>query len=185
MIDSPLAGLLLLGALVSAPFVLRRIRAAAPEGLRVLGRTALHKGAVVAVVAVGERRLVLGAGERGVQLLAELDPAEPGGAAGAPGFATQDLIHDTGRTDADRYVTSTDLGSPAGLEALLGPPGSSPAPSGLSSSTIAGPGNGLVDRLRAMTVRTAPASPRRRGGNPLLDAVRAGAGRPTRDPLRR
>ena len=184
MIDSPLAGLLLLGALVAAPFVLRRVRAAAPEGLRVLGRTALHKGAVVAVVAVGERRLVLGAGERGVQLLAELDPAESAGQA-APGFTTSDISHDAGRTDADRYVTSTDLGSPAALEALLGPPGSSPASSGMTSSTIAGPGNGLVDRLRAMTVRTAPASPRRRSGHPLLDAVRGGAGRPTRDPLRR
>lgn len=42
--------------------------------VRVVTRTGITKGAVVAVLAVGERRLLVGASERGVDLLAELDP---------------------------------------------------------------------------------------------------------------
>jgi flagellar biogenesis protein FliO len=170
VIDSPLVGLLLLGALVATPLVLRRLRAAAPDGLRVLGRTALHKGAVVAVVAVGERRFVLGAGEKGVQLLTELAPVADEDVLGhatvttsaSTSAATTSSTHSLispGRTDA---VTTPDV--PAGpaedaLAALLGPPG--------SAGTTAGPGIGLVDRLRSMTVRTTP------------------TGRPIRVPLRR
>jgi flagellar biogenesis protein FliO len=184
MIDSPLLGLLLLGALAATPLVLRRVRAAAPDGLRVMGRTALHKSAVVAVVAVGERRLLLGAGERGVQLLTELDPATD--APGTSSYTDPTARSDTAdRTDADRHVTSTDLGTPEALDALLGPPGSSLPPTGWSSSTTAGPGNGLVDRLRAMTVRTAPQHPAAGIGLRASRAGRRGGGRPTRDPLRR
>jgi flagellar biogenesis protein FliO len=160
MIDSPLLGLVLLGAIVAAPLLLRRVRAAAPDGLRVMGRTALHEGAVVAVVAVGDRRLLLGAGEKGVQLLAELDDA--GDEALSPVAPIT-----AGRTDAARHPTSTDPVTDAALQALLDG----------SATTTAGPGTGLTDRLRAMTVRTAPTSPLRRGG--------VGGGRPLRVPLRR
>jgi flagellar biogenesis protein FliO len=41
--------------------------------LRVVGRAGLIKGAAVAVVAIDGRRFLVGAGERGVTLLAELD----------------------------------------------------------------------------------------------------------------
>jgi flagellar biogenesis protein FliO len=167
VIDSPLFGLLLLGALVATPLVLRRLKASAPDGLRVLGRTALHKGAVVAVVAVGERRLVLGAGEKGVQLLTELSTD---GAAGTGAVTSTDDLTDLttdlatevtlGRTDAADTTSHRPAGSAEhALEALLGAPG--------SAGGTAGPGIGLVDRLRAMTVRTTP------------------TGRPIRVPLRR
>jgi flagellar protein FliO/FliZ len=52
-------------------------RPAGPE-VRVVGRQALGRHAGVAVVAVGERRLLLGFGEQQVTMLTELDPeAEP------------------------------------------------------------------------------------------------------------
>ena len=180
MIESPLLGLLLLGALIVAPLLLWRARAASPDGVRVVGRTALHKGAVVAVVAVGERRLLLGAGERGVQLLTELEPADHAAVPGADG----DLIHLAGRTDADRYITSTDPDSSAALETLRTAPESSAFAVDGWSGAPAGPGNGLVDRLRAMTVRTAPVTPRPGTSEVLRRVVRSGAGRPSRDPFR-
>lgn len=147
MIDSPGLALLLLAALVAVPVLLRRFRATSPDGVRVVGRTALSKGAVVAVVAVGDRRLLVGAGERGVQLIAELD-AEPDTvvADSRPNVATIDSILPADRTDAAALATSSTL-SDGALGALAG---IDVEPSVITT----GPGNGLVDRLRAMTVRT-------------------------------
>lgn len=150
MIDSPLFLLALLAALVAVPLVLRRARAGTEGAVRVLGRTAVHKGAVLAVVAVGPRRLLVGTGERGVHLLAELDPAEEGAAphgaitttvtttASAPVPDPVPRTPDPARTDASGVP-------PSDLAALLGAPG--------SSVLHEGPRIGLVDRLRAMTVR--------------------------------
>lgn len=176
MIDpSVLLLLLVLGGLAAAPALLRRRRATAPDAVRVVGRTALHKNAVVAVVAVGDRRLLVGAGERGVQLLVELADAEPDGDAAVPDrdqhdvaftstTATISTTATTSTTTADRMdaLGTTFPTTPDGdaLDALVGlDPG--------TGTTIAGPGTGLVDRLREMTVRT-PVS-----------------GRPLRVPLRR
>lgn len=174
MSQSPLLLLVLLGALIALPLVLRRLKAAAPDAVRVVGRTALHKSAVVAVVAVGDRRLLVGAGERGVQLLAELD-TPPGsssddgagtsldvaGLSAATTTATEDLgtaMRPVRRMDASGGTSTTgtrDVSDVlAGLELV---PATSPV----------GPRIGLVDRLRAMTVRT-----------PVQ-------GRPLRVPLRR
>ena len=159
MIDSPVFGLLLLAVLAAMPLVLRRLRSAAPDGLRVLGRTALHRNAVVAVVAVGDRRLLLGAGDRGVQLLAELEPEE---GAPAPSVSNHDLT--TERMDASSVVTRQDPDT-AAVEALLGAPG--------SAGVRPGPGIGLLDRLRAMTVRVPP-----------LNTSATGSGRTIRVPRR-
>jgi flagellar biogenesis protein FliO len=172
--QSPLLLLVLLGALVALPLVLRRFKAAAPDAVRVVGRTALHKSAVVAVVAVGDRRLLVGAGERGVALLAELDPApgsSPDDLAGTPldvagmsattTTASEDLVPamlPPRRMDALGGASTSDTrGVPDVLAGLELVPDTSPV----------GPGIGLVDRLRAMTVRT-----------PVQ-------GRPLRVPLRR
>lgn len=150
MIDSPLLLLGLLAAAIAVPLLLKRHRAAAPDGIRVLGRTALHRNAVVAVIAVGDRRLLVGAGERGVHVLADLDATD----------RTYDDVTTTmtslGRTDTpDAFPFGPDEGA---LDALVDDrPG----------AMTAGPGIGLLDRLRAMTVRT----PQR--------------GRPSHDPLRR
>lgn len=197
MIDSPLLLLVVLALIAALPLVLRRHRAAKPDGLRVLSRTALSKNSVVAVVAVGERRLLVGAGDQGVHLLTEVTGAEDdaalgapgaGGAAGAagatgghgrPGAAgiagaagaagghggpgaydstttTTDgevevdhlAVLPLGRTDAvGTNLTGRSLDDDA-LDALVA--GATPA------MTTAGPRIGLVDRLRAMTVRTPP-----------------------------
>lgn len=154
MIDSPALLLLLLAALIAVPLLLRRLKAASPEGVRVVGRTALSKGAVVAVVAVGDRRLLVGAGERGVQLIAELDaepvePVVPSASTPRTSPATavdlDVLLPMLDRTDAAAAGTSSTIPDDAS-EAL--------AELDLQGSTSEGPGNGLVDRLRAMTVRT-------------------------------
>lgn len=166
--DSPLLGLLLLGALAAAPLLLRRFKGVQPGGVRVLGRTALHKNAVVAVVEVGGRRLLLGAGDKGIELLTELDaePADAGDAvAVTEGRPAPDLdLSSLERMDVARQHTwSTTTGSDEALEALLGPVGS-------SATESAGPGIGLVDRLRHMTVRVS--QPQRGAGRPFRASLR-------------
>lgn len=152
MTDSPLALLVLLAALVAVPLVLRRFKANTPDAVRVVGRTALAKGAVVAVVAVGGRRLLVGATERGVQMLTELDAdpdADPPDTTAFGPTTTPTSFSSTyhppqrpSRTDAVR-PTPQELGID-----LTSVPGS------IGDHLTAGPRIGLVDRLRAMTVRT-------------------------------
>jgi flagellar biogenesis protein FliO len=151
MSDSPLLLLALLAVLLAVPLVLRRFKANTPDAVRVVGRTALHKGAVVAVVAVGERRMLVGATDRGVQMLVELDrdpTAGPLPADGDPSATATPLAASfappqrPNRTDAVRSV----------LEDRLVDVASIPGRDGEHLS--AGPRTGLVDRLRAMTVRT-------------------------------
>jgi flagellar biogenesis protein FliO len=73
--EVPVLGVLALLAVFTAPFWVKRLRTVAPESaVSVLGRTALSRTAVVAVVRVGDRRLLVGAGEHGVNVLTELDP---------------------------------------------------------------------------------------------------------------
>ncbi|MFA9430914.1 flagellar biosynthetic protein FliO [Egicoccus sp. AB-alg2] len=165
MIDSPLLGLLLLGALAATPLLLRRLKSSQPGGVRVLGRTALHRNAVVAVVEVGDRRLLVGAGEKGIELLTELEQDPEAAAAAVPSAVEPDVLDltTTERTDAAPHDVRSTPATEEALDALLGPVG--------SAANEAGPGIGLVDRLRAMTVRVSP-PPR-------------GAGRPLRVPLRR
>ncbi|GGI06721.1 flagellar biosynthetic protein FliO [Egicoccus halophilus] len=159
MTDSPLLGLLLLAVLAALPLLLRRMKAAQPNGVRVLSRTALHRNAVVAVVEIDGRRLLVGAGEKGIELLTELPaPADAAADEDAEVFLDLDALERMDVAPQDRTLPETDA-----LEALLGPVG--------SSTTDAGPGIGLVDRLRAMTVRVSP--------------PQGGAGRPIRVPLRR
>jgi flagellar protein FliO/FliZ len=70
---SVVLGLLWLIARVSS----RRLRGGAGHSLlRTLARVPLARGSSLAVVAVGERVLVVGYTEQRVDLLAELDPAE-------------------------------------------------------------------------------------------------------------
>ena len=164
--ESPLLGLLLLGALAAVPLLLRRFKGSQPNGVRVVGRTALHKNAVVAVVEVGGRRLLVGAGEKGIELLTELAPeAEDAAADADPVTEDHDVLDVSSleRTDAaPEHVWSTTTSGEA-LEALLGPVGS-------SATNEAGPGIGLVDRLRSMTVRVS--QPQRGAGRPLRATLR-------------
>jgi hypothetical protein len=201
--SSPWAALLLLAVIAAAPLLLRRVKAASPEGVRVVARTALHRNAVVAVLAIGDRRVLVGAGDHGVQLLGDLaatpagprpDPAlDPssglpaglpaGSSVGAAAAASAELAagrlgdptalaratawlpvgddvtttasdhHPTpDRTDAVVVTTSATSDMAAALAALH---------ADADAISIPGPGTGLVDRLRAMTVRTTPTSPLR------------------------
>lgn len=54
----------------------RRLGGTSASLVRVVGRQAVGRTASVAVVAVGERMLVVGVTEGGVRLLTELDPTE-------------------------------------------------------------------------------------------------------------
>lgn len=63
--------------IVGSLLLLRRwSRHAAPasEALRIVARSGLTRNAVVAVVAVGTRRFLVGASDSGIRLLGELDP---------------------------------------------------------------------------------------------------------------
>jgi flagellar biogenesis protein FliO len=71
---------ILLAALFAVRWWAQRGRGGTGGALRVLARAGVSKGAVVAVVEVGERRFLVGAGEQGVRLLSELE-ADPGAGA--------------------------------------------------------------------------------------------------------
>ena len=102
------------------------------EGVKVLSRTGLTRGAVVAVVEVAGKRYLLGAGEHGVRLLTEID------------------------SDFD---LGADLGVPTVVAPAPTAPRAAAMDSLLRSSTQR-PWMGLVNRLQAMTVRTDPSRAR-------------------------
>lgn len=124
--------------------------------LRVLGRTGLTKSSIVAVVEVGERRFLVGAGEDGVRLLSELD------AAAAAEAVVADGVDDGADDDLDLLPAGTTLDDE--LTALLS--GTTPD-RGADGSTpyTTGPRIGPLDRLRALTVRTPT-------GEPIRDQLR-------------
>jgi flagellar biogenesis protein FliO len=158
VIESSLGLLVVLAALAAVPMLVRRYKAASPDGVRVVGRTALSKNAVVAVLAIGDRRLLVGAGERGVHLIAELDGTDPTGLSGGSGtdseVTTTELLD---RMDVvDTPLLSADPAAHDVLAGLEREP----------QHTLVGPRIGLVDRLRGMTVRT-PVQ-----GRPLHDILR-------------
>jgi flagellar biogenesis protein FliO len=133
-----LATLLVGGAWFGVRYHARRRRGDARRQLEVLARLGLAKGVSVAVVRIAGRGLVLGVSEKGVSLVAELS-----------GEALEEIVAAAG-------------GQPetSGPEAELEPqPELAQQPRHLSdarSTTHAemGPGTGLVQRLRKMTLRT-------------------------------
>lgn len=66
---------LIIGVLVAVQRWSRTAGGATDGGLRVLARTGLTRSSVIAIVAVGHRRFLLGASETGVRMLEELEPA--------------------------------------------------------------------------------------------------------------
>jgi flagellar biogenesis protein FliO len=102
------------------------------HALQVLARTGLTRGAVLVIVAVGARRFLVGATDHGVALLSELEEGEGGE------FAP---------------LTNPGVDAAGGL-----------VPSRATdrrAAVTSRPWMGLVDRLRAMTVRTHPERPTR------------------------
>lgn len=140
--------LLIVGGLLVLRLWAQRGRLGPQSGVRVVSRTGLAKGAVVAVVAVGERRLLVGASEHGICLLSEL---------AAETDAVPAADDPLGPALPDGPVAAR----PAGIPGLT-LPGLRPR---TLPWTIDRPRMAPVDRLRALTVRrTVPSHPRRPTG---------------------
>lgn len=115
------------------------------SGIRVLARTGVSRGAIVAVVQVGARRFFVGAGEHGVTLLSELEPD----ASVVPGL---DLGEGTMPVPANASPNAAkDLAHASGRFSLR----PAQAPSAQRPAFPADrPWMGPIRRLQAMTVRT-------------------------------
>jgi flagellar biogenesis protein FliO len=106
----------------------RRLAGSARTSIRITGRAGITRHSTVAVVEVDGQRFLVGAGEHGVNLLAELPPTVDGVEPGSTTPVTADTL---------------DLSDP---DALTDP--SAPIP----------PRMGLVARLQRSTLRTADVS---------------------------
>lgn len=130
---------LVVGGALLAGRLLRRVQRGQGAGLRLLGRLSLAKGTALFLVGVGDRRFLVGSGDRGgPRLLAELEPARD---ATDPAVAPQPDPRGPAR------FRGCVPGASSVLEGAL-------APLELSSDPSNGPGTGLVERLRRMTLRT-------------------------------
>ena len=119
------------GVLVALRWYLRRQGGPGNQAVRVVSRTGLSRGALLAVVDIAGGRLLLGVTDHQINLLAEL-PQDA-----AHGLTELSDLHDT---------------TPVATDAT-----------GLASALrrTHGPRMGIVDRLREMTVRSAPPRPPR------------------------
>lgn len=135
---------LIVGALLLLRHWAQKGRAGSSTPMRVLSRTSVTRGSVLAVVEVGERRLLVGAAEQGVNLLAELDPA--------PDLAADTPVRPIAAAPAAPATDRQGL-----LEQLRHTTLTSTRP--LSDER---PRMAPLDRLRHLTVRTPAASHPRR-----------------------
>ena len=137
---------LIVGALLLVRRWAARTRGTATDapGVKIVARAGVTRTAAVAIVQVGARRFLVGAGEHGVALLSELDTdpsvlaLPPADAAGATGFT---------RAGA----TSFPPAGAAGFSRATKDRSPRSARSALLSDR---PGMGLIHRLKQMTVRT-------------------------------
>jgi flagellar biogenesis protein FliO len=120
----------------------RRIAGMSRVPIRVAGRAGITRHAHVAVIEVGRQRFLIGAGEHGVNLLAELPTPVDG--AGVPEMVDLAAVAASlGHSEIPDLVPTADAGHP---DALTDP--SAPIP----------PRMGLVARLQRSTLRSADAS---------------------------
>jgi flagellar protein FliO/FliZ len=110
-------------------------------GVRVVARTALTRSSVVAVVETDGRRFLIGAGDQGIRLLGELEPDGTDEALAAHAATGALPTAPRGRGAAPSLLAS--------------------ATDGRMPRTAARPWTGLLDRLRAMTVRSHVQGPNR------------------------
>ena len=124
-------------------------------GVRVVSRVPVARGAAIALVEVGRRHYLVGAGEHGVTLIDRLDDDD------------LEALGLDGSEDTD--PASTPGTSVAGGPAWNGPGGVEPPAPGelayvdISTGGSVGPGIGPLERLRRMTLR---APGRVRSGGP-------------------
>jgi flagellar biogenesis protein FliO len=130
----------IVGALLLLRHWAQRGQRTTDASVRVITRTGIAKGAVVAVVAVGERRMLVGASEHGVNLLTELDAA--------PGVELAETMDPAPAPDLLRGRLR-------------------PARSSMLHPSSDRPRMAPIDRLRSLTVRRAvPSHPRSNGVQP-------------------
>ena len=148
------------GLVVGAIFALKwwstRAAGRSRGAIRVVARAGVSRSAAIAVVDVGARRYLVGAGEHSVNLLAELDPTEDLG-SGIPTVGSGPVGDPTGD-----MVGASSGGAPPGSPGQMpGPVTRSSLPidqRGIEGSvppelTSVRPGNGLLGHLRRMTTR--------------------------------
>jgi len=151
----------IVGGLLAVRWYVGRGAAGAGAGVRVVGRAGLTRNAVVAVIETGGRRFLVGAGEQGVALLGELETEEqtvavPDRALALAVASPLELSAETAGAGAVRPPDTVVL--PPAAPALAPATAPAPAPAPATPPSI-GPRTGPLDRLRAMTVRTAPQRP--------------------------
>jgi flagellar biogenesis protein FliO len=117
----------------------RRLAGTTRTPIRVTGRAGITRHASVAVVEVGDQRFLVGAGEHGVNLLAELPT--PADGAGVP-----DTVDLTALAAADPTTFADLVGDAAPTDVLTDP------------SAPISPRMGLVARLQRSTLRSADSS---------------------------
>lgn len=110
--------------------------------IRVVARAGIARSSTVAVIEVGAKRYLVGAGEHSVNLIAELDDSVDIGESIPPGVRADPET-------ADRRHTQTKVGG----EHVAQPIVMSVEGPALGSDTRVGPRIGLVARLRRMTTR--------------------------------
>lgn len=134
-------------ALVMAGGLLAVARASrggrAGSSIRVSGRHGLAKGAVVAVVEVDGRRFLVGAGDHQVSMLTELAPVDEV-------LEVQDL------EDAPTGIVRARTTTARLAAAIVAANQHARRPHRMGSAQHSGPRIGPLDRLRALTVRSAP-----------------------------
>lgn len=116
---------LIVGALLLVRRWAQRGASSSGAGIKVLARTGLTRGAMVAVVEIGGSRYLVGASEHGVSLLSELPEDALSDAAHTTTTATACSSAPSAATDAPRELAPRDR-----------------------------PRMGPIDRLRQMTIRT-------------------------------
>jgi flagellar biogenesis protein FliO len=95
-------------AAVAVALRMRSGSATKTDRLRVTARTALHRGAAIAVVEVDGRRLLIGAGSQHVGLIAELDPVPPTAAHRRPERPSElPAVPEVDATLVDRFRRAT------------------------------------------------------------------------------
>jgi len=110
--------------------------------IRVVARAGIARSSTVAVVEVGEKRYLVGAGEHSVNLIAELDDAVDVGPSMLPGASPDPET-------TERQLTHTAVGG----EHLSQRTAMTAEGSAFESNTRVGPRIGLVAHLRQMTTR--------------------------------
>lgn len=143
----------IVGALLLLRHWAQKGRGSSSTPMRVVSRTGIGKGSVVAVVEVGGRRLLVGAAEQGVSLLTELD--EQPAAAPAVAAPATDRVLLPPATDASAAAPATDRQRL--LDQLRQGAGGTTRTTRTTDaplSTTGRPRMAPLDRLRHMTVRT-------------------------------